>query len=47
VTGQGYGIGNGGCNRLCPLAMALSLVVLFSLSVSIEDRLLHWTLVKL
>jgi hypothetical protein len=39
-------MGNGGCNRLCPAATGLSLVALFSLSVSIEDRLLHWTLVK-
>jgi hypothetical protein len=47
VTGQGYGMGNGGCNRLCPVATELSLVLLFSLFVSIEDRSLHWTLVKL
>jgi hypothetical protein len=47
VIGQGYAMGNGGCNRLCPMATGLSLVVLFSLSVSIEDRPLHWTLVKL
>jgi hypothetical protein len=39
-------MGNGGCNRLCPAATGLSLVALFSLSVSIEDRMLHWTLVK-
>jgi hypothetical protein len=36
----------GGCNRLCPAATGLSLVVLFSLSLSIEDHPLHWTLVK-
>jgi hypothetical protein len=46
VTGQGYGMGIGGCNRLCLAATGLSLVALFSLSVSIEDRPLHWTLVK-
>jgi hypothetical protein len=40
------GMGIGECNRLCPTATGLSLVVLFSLSVSIEDRPLHWTLVK-
>jgi hypothetical protein len=39
-------MGFGRCNRLCPAAMGLSLVALFSLSVSIEDRPLHWTLVK-
>jgi hypothetical protein len=46
VTRQGFGMGNGGCNRLCPTAMGFSLVALFSLFVSIEDRSLHWTLVK-
>jgi hypothetical protein len=46
VTRQGYGIGNGGCNRLCPVATGLSLVALFFLSMSIEDRPLYWTLVK-
>jgi hypothetical protein len=46
VIGQGYGMGIGGCNRLCPAATGLSLVALFSLSVSIEDCPLHWTLVK-
>jgi hypothetical protein len=40
------GMGIGGCNRLCPATTGLSLVVLFSLSISIEDRPLHWTLVK-
>jgi hypothetical protein len=39
-------MGIGGCNRLCPAATGLGLVALFSLSVSIEDRPLHWTLVK-
>jgi hypothetical protein len=46
VTGQGYGMGIGGCNRLCPAATGLSLVALFFLSVSIEDGPLHWTLVN-
>jgi hypothetical protein len=41
VTGQGFGMGIGGCNRLCPAATGHSLVALFSLSVSIKDRLLH------
>ena len=36
----------GGCNKLCPMAMGLSLVTLFSLSVSIEDRLLLWMVVR-
>jgi hypothetical protein len=39
-------MGNGGCNRLCPAAMGFSLIALFSLFMSIEDRPLHWTLVK-
>jgi hypothetical protein len=47
VTRQGYGMCIDGCNRLCPMGTGLSLVALFSLSVSIEDRPLHWTLVKL
>ena len=37
-TRQGYGMGYGGCDELCPTAMGLSLVTLFSLSMSIEDR---------
>jgi hypothetical protein len=41
VTGQGCGMGIGVCNRLCPAATGYSLVALFSLSVSIKDRLLH------
>jgi hypothetical protein len=41
VTGQGYGMGIGGYNRLCPAAMGHSLVALFFLSVSIKDRSLH------
>ena len=43
---QGYGMGIGGCNELCPTAMGLSLVTLFSLSVSIEDRPLLWMIVR-
>jgi hypothetical protein len=46
VTGQGYGMGIGGCHRLCPAATGHSLVALFSLSVSIEDRLLLWMVVR-
>ena len=45
-TGQGYGMGIGGCNRLCPTANGHSLVTLFSLSVSVKDRSLHWILVR-
>jgi hypothetical protein len=41
-TGQGYGMAIGGCSRLCPAATRHSLVALFSLSVSIKDRSLHW-----
>ena len=37
VTGQGCGMGIGGCDGFCPAAMGLSLVALFSLSVSIKD----------
>jgi hypothetical protein len=37
VTGQGCGMGIGGCNRLCPAATWHNLVALFSLSVSIKD----------
>jgi hypothetical protein len=46
VIGQGYGIGIGGCNMLCLAAMGHSLVALFSLSVSIEDRPLLWMVVR-
>ena len=45
-TGQGYGMGYGGCDELCPAATGLSLVTLFSLSMSIEDRSLLWMVVK-
>ena len=44
--GQGYGMGIGGCNRLCPVATGLSLVTLFSLSVLIKDRPLLWMVVR-
>ena len=36
----------GGYNELCPAAMGFSLVTLFSLSVSIEYRLLLWMVVR-
>ena len=45
-TGQGYGMGISGCNRLCPVATWLSLVTLFSLSMSIEDCSLLWMVVR-
>jgi hypothetical protein len=38
VTKQGCGMDIDGCNRLYPVATGFSLVALFSLSVSIEDR---------
>jgi hypothetical protein len=41
VTGQGFGIGIGGCSRLCPAATGHSLVALSFLFVSIKDRSLH------
>ena len=45
-TRQGYGMGYGGCDELCPMAIGLNLVTLFSLSVSIEDRPLLWMVVR-
>jgi hypothetical protein len=45
-TGQGSSMGIGGCNRLCPMAMGQSLVALFYLSTSIEDRTLLWMVVR-
>ena len=45
-TGQGYGMGISECNKLCPTAIGFSLVTLFSLSVSIEDRPLLWMVVR-
>jgi hypothetical protein len=41
VTGQGCGMGIGGCNRLCPMATGHSLVALFSLPMSIKDHPFH------
>ena len=43
---QGYGMGIGGCNELCPATTGLSLVTLFSLSMSIENRPLLWMVVR-
>jgi hypothetical protein len=45
-TRQGYGMRDGGCDELCPTAMGLSLVTLFSLSMLIEDRPLLWMVVR-
>ena len=45
-TGQGYGMGIGGCEELCPAATGLSLVTLFSLSMLIEDCPLLWMVVR-
>ena len=45
-TRLGYGMGYGGCDKLCPVATGLSLVTLFSLSMSIKDRPLLWMVVK-
>ena len=45
-TGQGYGMGIGGCNSCVPRPIRLSLVTLFSLSVSIKNRLLLWMVVR-
>jgi hypothetical protein len=42
VTGQGFGMCIGGCNRLCPVATGYSLVALYSLSVSIKWRRDRW-----
>ena len=46
VTGQGYGLGTGGCKGLCPAANRVCLGYTFSLSMSIKDRSLHMTLGK-
>ena len=46
VTGQGYGLGIGGCKRLCPVANMAYLGYTFSLSVSIKDRSLYKALGK-
>ena len=45
-TRQGYGMGIGGCDELCPAAIGLSLVTLFSLSMLIKDRPLLWMVVR-
>ena len=46
VAWQGYGLGLSRCKKLCPTAIGLSLVKLFSLSILIEDSqdidLLSW-----
>ena len=46
VSGQGYGMDIGERDKLCPAAMGLSLVTLFFLSMSIEDRPLLWMVVS-
>jgi hypothetical protein len=46
VTGQKFDMDIGGCNKLCPAATGLSLVVLFSLSMSIEECPLLWMVVR-
>ena len=46
-TGQGYSMGYGGYDELYPVATGLSLVTLFSLFMSIEDRPLLWMVVRL
>ena len=46
VTGQGYGLGIGGCKRLCPAAAGHSLVIRLFLSMSVKDRSLHWMIGK-
>ena len=44
VAGQGYGLGIGGCKRLCRRGCGHGLVTLLSLSMSVKDRPLHMTL---
>jgi hypothetical protein len=46
VIGQGFGMGIGGCYKLCPAATEPSLVALFFLSVSIEECPLLWMVVR-
>ena len=46
ITGQGYGLGIGGCKRLCPVATGHSLVTLLFLSMLVKDQSLHKTLGK-
>ena len=45
-TERVYGMGIGGCKRLCPTANGAWLGYTFSLSVSVKDRPLHWVLGK-
>ena len=45
-TGQGYGMGIGGCNELYPTTTGLSLVTLFFLFVSNKNRSLLWMVVR-
>ena len=45
-TRQRYGLGIGGCKRLCPMVTGHGLVTLLSLSVSVKDRPLHKTIGK-
>ena len=47
MTGQGNGLGIGGCKKLCLAATRHSLVTLLSLSMSVKGRPLHKTLGKL
>ena len=46
VIGQGYGLGIGGCKRLCLAATGHSLVTLLFPFVSVKDRPLHWVIGK-
>ena len=46
VTVHGYSLGIGGCKGLSPMANRAWLGYTFSLSMSVKDRLLHWTLGK-
>ena len=39
-------MGYGECDELCPMAMGLSLVTLFSLSRSIKDCSLMWMVIR-
>ena len=41
MTGQGYGLGFGGCKRLCRRGRGAWLGTLLSLSVLVKDRPLH------
>ena len=45
-TGQGYGMGYGGCDELRLAATGLSLVTLFSVFMSIKDRPLLWMVIR-